>query len=145
VLRAQPLMTHLMSLIVQGVLDRFPGLRVLVAGAGMAWLPCWLWRFDSDHRAYAARETPWMKRFPSEQVLEQVRVASYCCGPVRGQPGFPRFTASAEWLDRVLCYGGGYPRWDSDSSEDAAACFPTEWRGAILRDNALALFRWPGA
>jgi uncharacterized protein len=143
VLRAQPVMTHLMSLIVQGVLDRWPGLRVLVAGAGVAWLPGWLWRFDSDYKAYAARETPWMKRFPSEQLLDQVRVSTYSCAPVHEAPGFSRFLGSAEWLDRVLCYASGYPRWDSDTPEAAAACFPAEWRPAILSENAQTLFRWP--
>jgi predicted TIM-barrel fold metal-dependent hydrolase len=143
VLRAQPLMTHLMSLIAQGVLERHPGLRVVAVGAGMAWLPAWLWRFDSDYKAYSARETPWLRRFPSEQVVEQIAVTTYSAGAVLEQPGFERLLRTAEWLRRCLCFASGYPRWDADAPDAVAGTFPAEWRGAIMRDTALGLFRWP--
>jgi uncharacterized protein len=143
VLRAQPVMTHLMSLVSQGVLDRHRDLRFIAIGAGVAWLPGWLWRFDSDYRAYAGREAPWMKRFPSEQLLEQVRVATYSFGAIRDGEGFQRLLRSAEWLADTLCYAGGFPSWDADSPEAVADAFPPAWRKRILRENALSAFRWP--
>jgi predicted TIM-barrel fold metal-dependent hydrolase len=143
VLRAQPVMTHLMSVIAQGVLERHRDLRVVAVGAGMAWLPGWLWRFDSDFRAYGSDETPWLKRSPSEQLVEQVRVATYSFGAIQDVSGFQRLLGSAPWLSATLCYGGGFPRWDADSPDTVAAAFPPGWRDAVLRDNALAAFRWP--
>jgi uncharacterized protein len=142
VLRAQPVMTHLMSLITQGVLERHRQLKVIALGAGVAWLPGWLWRFDSDFRSYAAREAPWFKRFPSEQVLDQVRIATYSFGAIRDRDGFGRLLEAAPWLADTLCYGGGYPSWDADRPDDVAAAFPAPWRGRILRKNALEAFRW---
>jgi uncharacterized protein len=143
VLRAQPIMTHLMSMVTQGVLDRHRDLRVVALGAGVAWLPGWLWRFDSDYRSYASREAPWMKRFPSEQMVEQVRIATYSFGAIRDREGFQRLLASAEWLADTLCYGGGFPSWDADRPDQVAAAFPAAWHERILHTNALGAFRWP--
>lgn len=142
VLRAQPVMTHLMSLIVQGVLDRHPDLKVLVVGAGFAWLPSWAWRFDSDFRSYAARETPWMKRLPSQQLARQVRVTTYSFAPTPPPDAFQRLLRSSPWLAEVLCFASGSPRWDADEAEKVAAAFPAEWRAAVMHDNAGDLFRW---
>jgi uncharacterized protein len=142
-LRAQPVMTHLMSLISQGVLDRHPDLRVVAIGAGVAWLPGWLWRFDADFRSYAAREAPWMRRFPSEQVREQVRVTTYSFGAIRDREGFRRLLGAADWLADTLCYAGGFPSWDADAPDAVAAAFPDAWRRRVLGENALAAFRWP--
>jgi predicted TIM-barrel fold metal-dependent hydrolase len=143
-LRAQPIMTHLMSLIVQGVLETYPGLKVLAVGAGLAWLPGWTWRFDSDFKAYAARETPWLRRFPSEQLIRQVRVTTYSFRSAPEPEAFGRFLAAAPWLAGMLCFASGAPRWDADLPETVAAAFPEDWRPGLLHDNAAGLFRWPG-
>jgi len=142
-LRAQPLMTHLMSLVVQGVLETYPGLKVLAVGAGMAWLPSWLWRFDSDFKAYSPRETPWLKSFPSEQVRRQVRVTTYSFRATPDPDVFGRLLAAAPWLAEVLCFASGAPRWDADAPETVAGAFPAAWRNKILHGNAAGLFRWP--
>ena len=49
-LRAQSVLTHLTSLIVQGILERYPDMRVVLVGAGTTWIPGYLWRIDADFR-----------------------------------------------------------------------------------------------
>ena len=53
--------SQLTSLIAEGAFDRFPGLRVVLAGSGFAWLPAWVWRFDKVWRGLR-REVPWTTR-----------------------------------------------------------------------------------
>jgi predicted TIM-barrel fold metal-dependent hydrolase len=142
-LRAQPLYSHLLSMVTLGVFERHRGLRALFVGAGMTWLPQLVWRMDSDFRNYAAREAPWLRRYPSEQVAEQVRVSTYS---LRGTPKSAALRAhfdGLDWMGDVLCYASGHPRWDADAPDAAGERFPAAWQGRILHDNAQHLFRWP--
>src|SRR5947209_7024396 len=45
---AQVFQTQVLSLIVEGVFDRFPGLRVALVEGGWTWLPSLMWRIDKD-------------------------------------------------------------------------------------------------
>ena len=45
---AGSIMAHLVSLVVNGVFERLPGLRVLLLEGGLAWLPGILWRLDTQ-------------------------------------------------------------------------------------------------
>ena len=60
---------QVLSFVSEGVFERFPELRVVVAECGFAWLPPLLWRFDKDWKG-VWREVPWVKRRPSEYVRE---------------------------------------------------------------------------
>jgi predicted TIM-barrel fold metal-dependent hydrolase len=51
VLAAQPVMSHLLTCIGQGVFVKYPNLRMLIAGVGAAWVPWMLWRFDANYKA----------------------------------------------------------------------------------------------
>jgi predicted TIM-barrel fold metal-dependent hydrolase len=66
---------QLLSLVAEGVFTRFPQLGVAVLECGFAWLPPLLWRFDKDWKG-VWREVPWIKRRPSEQVREHVRLTT---------------------------------------------------------------------
>ena len=52
---------QVLSFVSEGVFERFPDLRVVVAECGFAWLPPLLWRFDKDWKG-VWREVPWVKR-----------------------------------------------------------------------------------
>jgi predicted TIM-barrel fold metal-dependent hydrolase len=142
-LRAQPIMTHLMSLIVQGVFETYPDLKVLAVGAGVTWLPAWAWRFDSDFKSYASRETPWMRSLPTQQLVRSVRVTTYSFQAAPAADAFARFLASAPWLAGILCFASGALRWDADQPDSVAAAFPADWVSRVMHDNAAQLFRWP--
>jgi ABC-type amino acid transport substrate-binding protein len=52
VLKAQPVATHLVNMIARGVFERFPGFRLLGAGAGCGWIPALFWRFDTNYKTF---------------------------------------------------------------------------------------------
>ncbi|HEY4098756.1 MAG TPA: amidohydrolase family protein [Baekduia sp.] len=67
---AQP---HLTSLVAQGVFARHPGLRLVLSGFGIAWLPSLLWELDAAYDAGDAVPPARVERRPSETLREHVR------------------------------------------------------------------------
>ena len=59
------------SIIVGGVLERHPKLRVAFLEAGCSWLVYWLWRLDEELEAWGWHEAPELKERPTEYFLRQ--------------------------------------------------------------------------
>jgi predicted TIM-barrel fold metal-dependent hydrolase len=74
-----PPMQTLATLILDGVLDRFPRLKVGVIEQGASWLPGWMRTLDSAHDAFRKNEERLQKLAlrPSEYVRRQIRVTPY--------------------------------------------------------------------
>lgn len=129
---------HLLSFIMEGVLERLPDLKlVFVDGAGDVVLPLF-WRTDKDWRAIKV-EVPWVKRVPTEYVLANCR---FCVSRLEG----PTSEAlRSGWFDisraaQLFLYGSRYPRWNYFPAQDASALFPTEIRSRIMSENARDLY-----
>jgi predicted TIM-barrel fold metal-dependent hydrolase len=143
-LAAQSLMTHLVSLVGQGVFERLPELRVVFAGAGVAWIPSLLWRFDTNYKGFR-RETPWVKEHPSAYFRRHARVATFPLDAPQDRAGLIRSLEAFRGLEDVLCYGSGFPDRDSDLADEVRDALPEDWRRRVMHDNADALFPWPRA
>jgi uncharacterized protein len=140
-LSMQSHMSHLASLIVQGVFDLLPDLKVLIVGGGAAWIPGYLWRLDNQYKQID-QEAPWLKRLPSEHFLHHVRVATHSLeAPPGGALG--RLLEALPGAERLLVYASCFPDSDSEAPEAVASRLPAAWRERVLRQNALELFRWP--
>jgi len=74
-----PVMQTLATLILDGVLERFPRLKIGVIEQGASWLPGWMRQLDSAHAAFAKMEERLQKLSlrPSEYVRRQIRVTPY--------------------------------------------------------------------
>jgi predicted TIM-barrel fold metal-dependent hydrolase len=74
----QPMQT-LATMILDGVLDRFPRLRLGVIEQGASWLPSWMRYLDSAFEAFRKREERLqaLSMRPSDFVKRQVRVTPY--------------------------------------------------------------------
>src|SRR5207248_10584529 len=109
---------QLISLVFEGVFERFGGLRVELIEGGVAWLPSLLWRmdrlFDEMHD-----EVPELRRRPSEYVREHVWLTTQ---PVEepDRPGQLLQVFERVGRDRLL-FATDYPHWDYD---DPTAAFP---------------------
>jgi predicted TIM-barrel fold metal-dependent hydrolase len=141
VFQTQPLMTHLISLVGQGVFEKFPSLKVMFVGAGVSWLPSVVWRFDTEYMAYR-REAPWVRRMPSEYVQDHIRLATYPLDSPAEPERLVRLLRAFPGIDDLLVYGSGYPSWDTDWHETVEERLPPEWHQKIFHDNAQAFFRW---
>ncbi|HZU75087.1 MAG TPA: amidohydrolase family protein [Acidimicrobiales bacterium] len=74
-----PVMQTLATMIIDGVLDRFPELRIGVIEQGAAWVPGWMRSLDSAADAFHRNEERLQKLSlkPSEFVQRQIRVTPY--------------------------------------------------------------------
>lgn len=141
-----PIMTHVQSMIVQGVFERFPSLRLFVSGAGAAWIPGLFFRLDVNWRGLR-REVPWVRRQPSDYLREHVRISTWPLDRPAEPDGAERVIRAYEafgGMDDLLCFASGYPHWNADTVEDAAARLPESWHAKVFHDNALGWFRLPG-
>jgi predicted TIM-barrel fold metal-dependent hydrolase len=141
ILTPQSVMTHLTSLIAQGAFVRYPGLRVVVQGAGVAWVPSLFWRFDTEYGAYR-RETPWLTEHPSDYLRSRV---SICTNPLEAAPTKEqlwRYLRAFGGMEDLLVYASGYPTWNTNWPEAVLDGLPEEWHERVFSTNALKAFRW---
>ncbi len=68
----------MLSLIVQGVFERHPTLRVAFLESGAAWLPSWLHRLDEHAELVAWREAPYLSLKPSDYFRQSCFIS---CDP----------------------------------------------------------------
>ncbi len=126
------------SLVVEGVFERIPGLRVVLVEGGFAWLPALSWRLDK-HWKRLREEVPHLKRLPSEYIREHVWVTTQ---PVEEPERAEDILATLEWIgwDRVM-FSTDYPHWDQDNPRYAfKVALPEQGRRMIFRDNAMAFY-----
>jgi predicted TIM-barrel fold metal-dependent hydrolase len=74
-----PVMQTLATLVIDGVLERFPRLRIGVIEQGASWVPSFLRQLDAVYDAFARHEERLrgLSLRPSEYVRRQVRVTPY--------------------------------------------------------------------
>jgi uncharacterized protein len=132
---------QVLSLVAEGVFDRYPDLRVCLAELGFAWLPSLLWRFDKDWKALW-RETPWVRDKPSAYVHRHFRATtSPTLIPGRVPPA--ELAQLADMLDaaHMLVYSSDYPHdHGTDALDNLLEVLGDEGREAVLTKNAAAFF-----
>ncbi|MCC6177921.1 MAG: amidohydrolase [Chloroflexi bacterium] len=137
---AQVAQSQLMSLIAEGVFDRFPELRVVCVETGWTWLPAFLWRLDKEWKGLR-REVPWVKRAPSEYVLDRVR---FTLQPTDAPDDRRMLHQVFDQLgsDDLLLFSTDYPHWQFDAPDEALPLdLPAPQRRKILSENAHAFYR----
>jgi predicted TIM-barrel fold metal-dependent hydrolase len=137
---AQVFQTQVLSLIVEGVFDRFPELRLALVESGWTWLPSLMWRIDKDWKGLR-REVPWNTQVPSAYIRERMRVSLQ---PMDGPDDPAKLLQMIDQLgsDDLLMFSTDYPHWHFDEPAQAlpAGLRPT-LRSKILRDNARAFYQ----
>lgn len=130
---------HVTSMIFEGVFEKFPNLKVAVIEAGFSWVPSYVWKLDQEWKALR-HQTPWVKKLPSEYILDHVRFSSQ---PEDDPEPSEAKLKLLEWMhaDRTLMFATDYPHWDWDDPKESLKEAPTEMRRRIMWDNAATFFR----
>ena len=137
---AQAFQAQVISLVCEGVFERFPALRVVLMEGGFAWLPSLMWRLDK-HWKRLREEVPFLERPPSEYIREHFWVTTQ---PMEEPPERKHLLQVIEHLDSddKVMFATDYPHWDYDDPEKA---FPIRLEPALKRrifsENARSLYR----
>lgn len=126
------------SLIIEGVLEAFPKLKVAIIEGGFSWSPALGWRMDKHFDTFH-KEVPHLKRKPSEYMRENFWWATQPMEePKRGRD----IADVIDWIgwDRIL-YSSDYPHWDYDDAHHIFK-FPLEpeQREGVFGGNARKLY-----
>lgn len=133
---------HLISMVTEGAFEQFPGLKFVMVEGGLAWLAHTMWRLDKNFKALRSL-TPWLKKAPSEYILDQVRLTTQ---PME-EPDNPQHIL--QMLDMIhaektVCFASDFPHWDFD---DPRRVFPKavspELKRRIFYENAAELYHLP--
>ena len=137
---AQVFQSQVISIIAEGVFDRFPDLRVALIEGGFIWMPSLMWRLDKEWKGLRSN-TPWVRRPPSDYIRQHIRLTVQ---PL-GAPPDPRYiTQTIEQLesDTMLMFATDYPHWHYDREEEAWPVALSEPLNAnIWSENARAFYR----
>ncbi len=94
------------GIILGGIPELFPRLRIAYLEAGCGWVPYWMWRLDEEYEKRTP-EAPLLKAKPSE-YMRSGRIF-YSCDPDEEMIGYV--------MDRlgeaVILYASDYPHWDA--------------------------------
>lgn len=126
-----------LCLIMGGVLERFPGLKVAFLEANCSWVPYWLWRMD-EH--YEHRESVMKSKLPlrpSEYFKRQ------CFASIEAEETMGKYVL--DWMgDDNLVFSTDYPHEDSRYPRAVATFtaqpFPESSKRKILWDNCARLY-----
>jgi uncharacterized protein len=134
---------HLTSMVVQGVFERYPGLRIILAEHGLSWLP-WVVASMESHVAQMRRESPWVRRRPSEYLREHVFLTTQPCEATpEDSDAFVAHLSLVEGIDDMLCFSSDYPHFDTDDPHYIARILPKDWHAKVFHDNARRALRLP--
>ena len=101
------------AMVLGGVLERHPRLRVAFLESGIGWVPYFLERLD-EHFEKRGHQVPGCKRPPSEYVARGQ--CFFSC-----EPGEKTLAYAAEELGAgCIMYASDYPHWDSDFPDTVA-------------------------
>jgi predicted TIM-barrel fold metal-dependent hydrolase len=126
------------SMVLEGVFERYPDVRVVLIEGGFAWAPSLGWRLD---RLWARmrEEVPHAKRPPSEYMRQSL----YFTTQPMEEPSMPEdllLTFEQVGWDRLL-FATDYPHWDFDDPEHALKIqLPVERKRLLFYDNAARLY-----
>jgi predicted TIM-barrel fold metal-dependent hydrolase len=108
--------TQLLSLVAEGVFQKYPRLKVVMIESGFTWLPHWLWRTAKTWRGVRP-EVPWLDRSPAEIVREHVRFTLQPVDAPRAKPQVLARTIEHIGSDSFLLFSTDYPHWQFDGED----------------------------
>jgi uncharacterized protein len=135
-LLCEPAITHVASVIAQGIFEKFPNMKFIIIECGIAWLPAILWRLDANYKALR-KETPWLKRLPSEYARQHIRLSTQ---PLEQPAKKEHLWNILEAIDgkHTLLFASDYPHWDFDDPNQIQ--LPPDWKDNIFDANAREVY-----
>ncbi len=133
---------QIISLVCEGVFERFPTLKVVLIEGGFGWMASLMWRLDRSWKVLRS-EVPHLRRLPSEYIRDHFWMTTQ---PVEEPPEPEQFLQLLAQIDMNdhLMFATDYPHWDFDAPDRAIpAKLEPELERRIMAENARALYDLP--
>jgi len=130
---------QIMSLVCEGVFEKFPNLKFNFIEYGFSWLPSVMWRLDKNWKALRS-EIPWVKELPSEYIRRNVRLGTQPIEESFHPKDIVELIKMVKAEDMLL-FASDYPHWDGDESDRAFLHFPDDLKHKIFYENAKKSYR----
>jgi predicted TIM-barrel fold metal-dependent hydrolase len=133
-------LVHLTNLVINGIPERFPNLKVIWIEAGLAWLPFIMQRLDNEYMMRTS-EAPLLKKKPSEYIRDNFYFTTQ---PMEtGDLDALQTTFRMINAENRLLFASDYPHWDFNLPSTVYDLpFLSEYaKRRILGENANELFR----
>ena len=102
---------HMTNWVVNGIPERFPGLKSIWIESGLAWIPFLMQRLDNEYMMRSS-EVPSLKRKPSDYMREMY----YTSQPMEMIANHTMLEETFKMIaaETQLLYSSDYPHWDMD-------------------------------
>ena len=137
VLQASAFEDTLVSFLAEGVLQKFPGTKLVLMESGFAWLPTLLWRTNRSWRGVRT-EVPWIDRPPAEIVRDHVRFTLQPFDVPNGDV-LNRIMDHVR-SDELIVFSTDYPHWQFDGEDALPDGLSDAMLRKILIDNPLSTY-----
>jgi len=136
VAQSQTFEDQILSLISNGVFNRYPDLKVVLIESGVTWLPGFIWRAIKTWRGVRA-EVPWVNRSPAETIRENFRLTIQPFDtPPDDKDAVERIIEQID-SDRMLLFASDYPHWQFEGDAIMPPGLPDDLLRRIRIDNPL--------
>jgi predicted TIM-barrel fold metal-dependent hydrolase len=133
-------LVHLTNLVINGIPERFPNLKVLWIESGLAWVPFLMQRLDNEYMMRTS-EAPLLKMKPSEYMRKNFY---YTTQPMEdGDHEALQLTMKMINAETNLLFASDFPHWDFNlpSSVYDLPFLSERAKRRILGENARDLFK----
>lgn len=130
---------QLLSLLSEGVFQKYPNLRFVLAESGFTWLPTLMWRTSKTWRGVRT-EVPWIDQPPADIIREHVRVTLQPVDAPTNDPQALIRTLEHIGSDQMLLFSSDYPHWHFDGEEVLPEGLAEDVIQKIMIDNPLATY-----
>lgn len=139
---SQSFQAQVISLVAEGVFQRFPKLKFVIQESGIAWIAPLMWKLDRSWRRLRS-EVPHLDRLPSEVIREHIWFTTQPIEEPEKPEYFMQLMDQMQMGERLM-FSSDYPHWDFDAPDSALPReVPKELRDAIMAGNARALYGLP--
>ena len=126
------------SMIMEGVFERFPTLKVVLIESGVTWLPPYMWRLSKFWRGVRAG-VPWLDRPPPDIVRDHFRLTAQPLDGPDDDTAIERALAHLH-CDDLLLYASDFPHWQFDGDAVMPRGIPQRLHRKMMVDNPLATY-----
>jgi uncharacterized protein len=129
--------SQLTSLVMEGVFQRFPTLRVSMLEGGFLWLPMWGWAMNKKWKGLR-REIPWLTRPPMDVVRDHMR---FSVTPTDLGPD-DQVKRILDWMgtEDLLMFATDYPHLHDDVGP-LLRLLPESMKRKVMADTARDWYR----